>query len=51
MFALTSPDIGTFLAQDDNLGAHGFASLLDGQIALLINIDDGYGDVHASSTC
>lgn len=36
----TSSDRRAFLAQDDNLGAHGFARLLDGEAALFINVDD-----------
>lgn len=45
---LTSPDEGTLLAEDDDLGAHGLPRLLDGQAAFFVHVDDGDGGVHAS---
>lgn len=46
---LTSPDKRTLLAQDDDLGAHRLACLLNGQAAFFIHVDDGHSGVHASS--
>lgn len=48
--SLTSPDEGTLLAEDDDLGAHGLPCLLDGQAAFFVHVDDGDGSVHASSS-
>lgn len=46
--ALTSPDEGALLAEDDDLGAHGLPRLLDGQVAFFVHVDDGDRGVHAS---
>lgn len=48
--ALTSSDVGALLAKDDNLCAHGFASLLDSKVTFLVDIDYGDGGVHATSS-
>lgn len=48
--ALTSPDEGALLAEDDDLGAHGLPRLLDGQVAFFVDVDDGDRGVHASSS-
>lgn len=46
----TSSDVGALLAKDDNLCAHGFASLLDSKVTFLVDIDYGDGDIHATSS-
>lgn len=46
-----SSDERALLAQDDDLGAHRLASLLDGQITLFVDADDGNGGIYASSSC
>lgn len=50
MLRLTSFDRRTFFAQDDDFRAHGFPSLLDGEASFFVDVDDGDGGVHASST-
>lgn len=45
-----SPDERALLAEDDDLGAHRLPRLLDHQVAFFINVDDGHGGVHASSS-
>lgn len=47
---LTSFDKRALLTQDDDLGAHGPAGLLNGQVALFVDVDDGDGGVHAPPT-
>lgn len=45
--SLTSSDKWALLAQDYNLGAHSLPSLLDGQTALFIHVNDGDSGVCA----